>query len=89
MRAATSPGEASSATAAGPGSRWATAGTPTSPPWRTVMSSGTPAEELEAVLAREPLAAAAPEDLGRLAAVRADERAHVLDDADDRHAHAA
>ncbi len=32
---------ASRASAAGPGSRWATAGTPASPPWRTVMSSGT------------------------------------------------
>ena len=32
-------------------------------------------------------AAAAAEDLGRLAAVRADEGAHVLDEADDRDAH--
>ena len=43
------------------------------------------AQEVEAVLLGEPLAAAAAEDLGRLAAVRADERAHVLDEADDRH----
>ena len=42
------------------------------------------AQEVDAVLLREPLAAAPAEDLGRLAAVRADERAHVLDDADDR-----
>ena len=43
------------------------------------------AQEVEPVLLREALAAAPAEDLGRLAAVRADERAHVLDDADDRH----
>ena len=53
------------------------------------MSSGHAAEEVDAVLGREALAAAAPEDLGRLAAVRADERGHVLDDAEDRHATAA
>ena len=45
------------------------------------------AEVLELVLGREPLAAAAPEDLGLLAAVRADERGHVLDEPEDRHAH--
>ena len=78
---------ASSACAAGPGSRWATAGMPTSPPWRTVTSSGIPPRNSMPCLRREALAAAAPEDLGRLAAVRADERAHVLDDADDRHVH--
>src|SRR6185436_9790540 len=42
IRAATAPATAVRARAAGPGSRWATAGTPTSPPWRTVTSSGTP-----------------------------------------------
>ena len=45
------------------------------------------AEVLEAVLRGEPLAATAAEDLGQLAAVRAGERGHVLDEADDRHAH--
>ena len=42
------------------------------------------AQVLELVLRREPLAAAAPEDLGGLAAVRADERGHVLDEPEDR-----
>src|SRR6185436_4396026 len=45
-------------------------------------------EVLELVLRGEPLPAAAAEDLRRLAAVRADERGHVLDEAEDRHAHA-
>src|SRR6185436_18604950 len=42
IRAATVWAIAVRACAAGPGSRWATAGTPTSPPCRTVTSSGTP-----------------------------------------------
>ena len=42
MCAATAWAMAVIARPAGPGSRWATAGTPTSPPWRTVMSSGMP-----------------------------------------------
>ena len=37
---------------------------------------------------REALTTAAPEDLRGLAAVRADEGAHVLDEADDGHRHA-
>ena len=42
MRAATVFARLSRALAAGPGSRCATAGMPTSPPWRTVTSSGIP-----------------------------------------------
>ncbi len=42
MCAATALAIAVIASPAGPCSRWATAGTPTSPPWRTVMSSGMP-----------------------------------------------
>ena len=45
------------------------------------------AEEVEAVLGGEPLATAAAEDLGQLAAVRAGEGRHVLDQAEDRDAH--
>ena len=45
------------------------------------------AEVVDAVLRGEALAAAAPEDLGQLAAVRAGERGHVLDETEDRHAH--
>src|SRR5664280_418846 len=41
-RAATVLASAVSASAAGPGSRWATTGMPASPPWRTVTSSGMP-----------------------------------------------
>ena len=80
IRAATVRASAVSATAAGPGSRWATAGTPTSPPWRTVTSSGTLPRNSRPCFCGEALAAAAAEDLGRLAAMRADERAHVLDE---------
>ena len=39
------------------------------------------------MLAREALATTAPEDVDDVAAMRADQAAHVLDDADDRHAH--
>src|SRR6185369_15017618 len=42
------------------------------------------AEEVDLVLLAEALAAAAPEDLGELAAVRADECRHVLDQAENR-----
>ena len=44
-------------------------------------------EQLQPVVPREPLAAAAPEDLRRLAAVRADEGAHVLHEPDDGDVH--
>ena len=40
IRAATCRATSTRARAAGPGSRWATAGMPASAPWRTVMSSG-------------------------------------------------
>ena len=45
------------------------------------------AEVLQAVLRGKALSTATAEDLGQLAAVRAGERGHVLDDAEDRHAH--
>jgi hypothetical protein len=44
-------------------------------------------EERNADLAAHPFAAAAAEDVGALAAVRAGERAHVLDDPEDGDVH--
>ena len=87
MRAATVRASAAHDLGPGPGSRWATAGMPASAPWRTLMSSGMAPRNSSSCSRQNALAAAAPEDLGRLAAVRADEGAHVLDDAHDRHGH--
>ena len=46
-----------------------------------------PAQEVEAVLGGEALSAAAAEEVGHLAAMGTDEARHVLDQAEDRHAH--
>ena len=61
---------------------------PDVPPWRTVTSSGTPPKYSRPCPAANRSPPPRAEDLGQLAAVRAGEGGHVLDDAEDRHVRA-
>ena len=89
MRAATVRASARSASAAGPPSRWATAGTPASPPWRTRTSRGIPPKYSRSFCSakrspppRPKISVASPQ-CGQTNA------RHVLDDAHDGHAQPA
>ena len=73
--------------AAGPGSRWATAGTPTSPPCRTVTSSGIAPRKSRSCSCAKRSPPPRPKISVTSPQCGQTKSAHVLDDPDDRHVH--